>query len=264
VVLLQPFRAFFDSDRDPSVRPSFSGVLDTMKIVLSTPRLRDLAFAAFAFGGLQSVYAGFFILYLVDGLEYSEIDAGMIFAIASFTAVIARIAWGWLGSTLVSPRVVMGLIGFLGFVAAVLMGNFDFGWSYGLITAVAILYNVSGLSWHGVLLAETARLAPPDKVGGVTGGVLAFTSVAMMTYPAVYGGMLAITGSYGLGFFFAAIPSFAAGFVFFRPPVEGKWLGLIRNAVIWGLTPARMFYAVSATVIGAVIGATLVYGGLLV
>ena len=262
-ILLQPFRAFFDSDRDPSVRPSFSGVLETMKIVLSTPRLRDLAFAAFAFGGLQSVYAGFFILYLVDGLEYSEIDAGMIFAIASFTAVIARIAWGWLGSTLVSPRVVMGSIGFLGFVAAVLMGNFDFGWSSGLITAVAILYNISGLSWHGVLLAETARLAPPDKVGGVTGGVLAFTSVAMMTYPAVYGGMLAITDSYGLGFFFAAIPSFVAGFVFFRPPVEGKWLRLIRNGVIWSLTPARLFYAVSATVIGAVIGGTLVYGGLL-
>ena len=263
-ILLQPFRAFFDSDRDPSVRPSFSGVLETMKIVLSTPRLRDLAFAAFAFGGLQSVYAGFFILYLVDGLEYSEIDAGMIFAIASFTAVIARIAWGWLGSTLVSPRVVMGSIGFLGFVAAVLMGNFDFGWSSGLITAVAILYNISGLSWHGVLLAETARLAPPDKVGGVTGGVLAFTSVAMMTYPAVYGGMLAITDSYGLGFFFAAIPSFVAGFVFFRPPVEGKWLRLIRNGVMWSLTPARIFYAVSATVLGAVIGGTLVYGGLLV
>jgi MFS family permease len=263
-ILLQPFRAFFDSDRDPSVRPSFSGVLETMKIVLSTPRLRDLAFAAFAFGGLQSVYAGFFILYLVDGLEYSEIDAGMIFAIASFTAVIARIAWGWLGSTLVSPRVVMGSIGFLGFVAAVLMGNFDFGWSSGLITAVAILYNISGLSWHGVLLAETARLAPPDKVGGVTGGVLAFTSVAMMTYPAVYGGMLAITDSYGLGFFFAAIPSFVAGFVFFRRPVEGKWLRLIRNGVMWSLTPARIFYAVSATVLGAVIGGTLVYGGLLV
>ena len=263
-ILLQPFRAFFDSDRDPSVRPSFSGVLETMKIVLSTPRLRDLAFAAFAFGGLQSVYAGFFILYLVDGLEYSEIDAGMIFAIASFTAVIARIAWGWLGSTLVSPRVVMGSIGFLGFVAAVLMGNFDFGWSSGLITAVAILYNISGLSWHGVLLAETARLAPPDKVGGVTGGVLAFTSVAMMTYPAVYGAMLAITDSYGLGFFFAAIPSFVAGFVFFRPPVEEKWLRLIRNGVIWSLTPVRIFYAVSATVLGAVIGGTLVYGGLLV
>ena len=144
------------------------------------------------------------------------------------------------------------------------MGNFDFGWSSGLITAVAILYNISGLSWHGVLLAETARLAPPDKVGGVTGGVLAFTSVAMMTYPAVYGAMLAITDSYGLGFFFAAIPSFVAGFVFFRPPVEGKWLRLIRNGVMWSLTPARIFYAVSATVLGAVIGGTLVYGGLLV
>jgi MFS family permease len=264
VVLLQPFRAFFDSDRDPTVRPSFSGVSETMKIVLSTPRLRDLAFAAFSFGGLQSIYAGFFILYLVDGLEYSEIDAGVIFAIASSTAVVARIGWGWLGSTLVSPRVVMGLIGFLGFSAAVLMGNFDFGWSQALITAVAILYNISGLSWHGVLLAETARLAPPDKVGGVTGGVLAFTSVAMMIYPAIYGGMLAITDSYGLGFFFAAMPSLAAGFVFFRPPVEGKWLRLIRNGVMWSLTPARMFYAVSVTMIGAVIGGVLVFGGLLV
>ncbi|MBT5110401.1 MAG: MFS transporter, partial [Rhodospirillaceae bacterium] len=264
VVWLQPFRAYFDSDRDPSVRPSFAGVSDTMKIVLSTPRLRDLAFGAFSFGGLQSIYAGFFILYLIDGLEYSEVDAGLVYAIASSTAVAARIGWGWLGSTLVSPRIVMGLIGVFGFVASVMVGYFDFGWSVGAITTVAILYNITALSWHGVLLAETARLAPPDQVGGVTGGVLSFTSIAMMIYPAIYGGMLAVTGSYGLGFFFAALPSLAAGFVFFRAPVEGQWLRIILDRLSWCLAPARLFYAFFITVVGAVIGAAFVYRSLLV
>jgi MFS family permease len=263
VIYLQPFRAFFDTDRDPTVKPSFSGVAKTIKIVLSTPNLRDLAFAAFAFGGLQSVYAGFFILFLVDGLEYSEIDAGFIFAVASSSAVAARILWGWLGSTIVSPRFVMAMIGLFGFFAAILTGNFDFGWGANSIMAVAVLYNVTGLSWHGVLLAETARLAPPDQVGGVTGGVLAFTSVAMMIYPAIYGIMLAATDSYGLGFFFASVPSLAAAFVFFRPPVEGRWLRIIGDAVIWSLAPMRLVYAAVITVMGATIGAVLVYENLM-
>ena len=50
------------------------------------------------------------------------------------------------------------------------------------------------------LLAETARLSPEGNVGGITGGVLAFTSIAMMVYPAIYGTLLALTDSYGLGF----------------------------------------------------------------
>ncbi len=262
-IMLQPFRGFFDSDRDPTVRPSFSGVSDTMKIVLSTPNLRDLAFAAFAFGGLQSIYSGFFILYLIDGLEYSEIDAGFTFAVASTTAVAARILWGWLGSTLVSPRIVMGLIGLFGFVAAVLTAYYDFSWSQGSIMAVAILYNITGLSWHGVLLAETARLAPPDKVGGVTGGVLSFTSIAMMIYPAIYGGLLAVTDSYGLGFLFASVPSLVAAFIFFRAPVEGQWVRIIMDGLSWGLAPARLLYAFSVALFGAVIGAVWVYGSLI-
>lgn len=261
-IMLQPFRAFFDSDRDPTVRPSFSGVSETMKIVLSTPDLRDLAFAAFAFGGLQSIYSGFFILYLIDGLEYSEIDAGFAFAVASTSAVVARILWGWLGSTLVSPRIVLGAIGLGGFVAAVMTAYYDFSWSQGAILAVAILYNVTGLSWHGVLLAETARLAPPDKVGGVTGGVLSFTSIAMMIYPAIYGGILAVTDSYGFGFLLASVPSLVAAVVFFRAPIQGPWVRIILEGLSWCLSPARLLYAASVAMIGGVLGAAWVYGTL--
>jgi hypothetical protein len=261
-VMLQPFRTFFDSDRDATVRPSFSGVSETMKIVISDPNLRDLAFAGFAFGGLQSIYSGFFILYLIDGLEYSEVDAGLAFAIASTTAVVARILWGWLGSTLVSPRIVMGMIGLFGFVAAVLTGYYEFSWSFSSIVAVAILYNVTALSWHGVLLAETARLAPPDKVGGVTGGVLSFTSVAMMIYPAIYGGLLFATESYGVGFIFGAVPSLIAAFIFFRAPVQGSWLQIVLTAARWSVVPSRLVYAASVALIGGVIGAIWAHGAL--
>lgn len=261
-VMLQPFRAFFDSDRDPSVRPSFSGVSETMKIVVSDPNLRDLAFAGFAFGGLQSIYSGFFILYLIDGLEYSEVDAGLAFAIASTTAVAARILWGWLGSTIVSPRIVMGMIGLFGTVAAVLTGYYDFGWSFTAIVWVAVLYNITALSWHGVLLAETARLAPPDKVGGVTGGVLSFTSIAMMIYPAVYGGLFYVTESYGFGFFVGAIPSLIAAFVFFRAPVQGSWLRIVLDGLRWRAQPSRLVYAGSVALVGGVIGAAWVYSSL--
>ena len=78
-----------------------------------------------------------------------------------------------------------------------------------------------------MLLAETARLAPEGQVGGVTGGVLSFTSIAMMTYPAIYGGVLAYTDSYSMGFVLGAAPSLLAFAVFVNPPVPGSWLDLL-------------------------------------
>ena len=84
-------------------------------------------------------------------------------------------------------RWILAGIGLFGAVAGVLVSVLDVSWSIYEITAVAILYNITALSWHGILLSETARLAPADQVGGVTGGVLSFTSIAMMIYPAIYG-----------------------------------------------------------------------------
>ncbi|MCH9673280.1 MAG: MFS transporter [Gammaproteobacteria bacterium] len=220
---LQPIRAYFDRDRQPDTKLSISDLPETMKLVLHNYPLRDIAFAAFAFGGLQSLFAGFFILFLLDGLDYSETEAGTAFAVASFSAVWARILWGYLGSGFVSPRLILSGIGLFGAVAAVFVAFFDGTWTLYEITAIAMLYNITALSWHGILLAEIARLAPADKVGGVTGGVLSFTSVAMMIYPAMYGIVLAYTGSYRAGFVVGAIPSLIACFVFLRGPVQGSW-----------------------------------------
>ena len=220
VLTLQPIRSFFDSDRDPTNKISFSGVTETMSLVTSNPQLRDLSFGAFAYGGLQSIFAGFFILFLIDELNYSETQAGSIFALSAFMAVIARIFWGYLASTVSTARTILGGIGIFGAAAAILVSLFDGSWDYSFILTVAVLYNVTALSWHGILLAEVARLAPSDRIGGVTGGVLSFTSIAMMTYPALYGSILAITGSYSIGFMVCAVPAIASGLIFLRKPIE--------------------------------------------
>ena len=86
VLALQPIRAHFDADRQPDVKFSFSGVSETMKLVISNPQLRDLSLGAFAFGGLQAIFSGFIILFMIDGLNYSEAEAGSTFAISAVTA----------------------------------------------------------------------------------------------------------------------------------------------------------------------------------
>lgn len=259
VLMLQPIRSHFDADRQPDVKLTFSGVSETMKLVISHPQLRDLSFGAFSFGGLQSIFAGFFILFMIDGLNYSEAEAGTAFAISAVTAVGARIFWGYLGSSFTSARVVLGGIGIFGGIAAILTGFYDIRWSYTLILSVAVLYNVTALSWHGILLAEIARLSPPDKVGGVTGGVLAFTSVAMMIYPALYGGLLAVSDSYGVGFLICSIPSFVAGVIFLRKPIEAPWTQSILRGIVWCLRLDRLAYGAGIAVMGALIGVFAVY-----
>ncbi len=228
-----------------------------MKMVLSNPPLRDLAFAAFAFGGLQAVFSGFFLLFLIDGLGYSEVEAGGAFAIASFSAIWARIIWGWLAGSHFSPRYLLSTIGLIAGFSSLIIANFDLSWGLLDITIVAIAFNISAISWHGLLLAETARLAPKEHVGGVTGGVLSFTSIAMMIYPAIYGIILALTGSYSLGFLLAAIPSFIAFIIFLRKPIEASWISSVTKNIILVIRPEVLIQV--ATTIGFGIGIGLTW-----
>ena len=67
------------------------------------------------------------------------------------------------------------------------------------------------MSWHGILLSETARLAPEGSAGSVTGGVLSFGQMGALLGPIVYSGLLSVTDSYGIGFAVCAIPALWVG-----------------------------------------------------
>ncbi|MEI6160169.1 MAG: hypothetical protein WCP77_10070, partial [Roseococcus sp.] len=144
--------------------------------------------------------------------------AGFIFAVAMFVAVPCRIFWGWLGSTMVTPRAMMGGLA-LGMAASTLvMGFYGPSWPIFMIGLTASVLSATAMSWHGVLLAEAARLAPPGMRGGATGGVLSFGQLGGLLLPLIYAVLLWLTGSHGLGFAVCGLPALVVGIVLSRKP----------------------------------------------
>jgi MFS family permease len=213
-VLLQPLRARFDRDRDPAARPRLIDFVINIRDVLGQFERRAMAMAAFTFVGMQSIYTNFTITYLYTDLDYTLEEAGQVLGVATMLAVPARIFWGWVGSTFVSPRMLLAILAMIMAVSTGLVGAFDAHWSRAAVLTVNCAISLSVLSWHGVLLAEVARLAPIGEVGRMTGGILAFGSAGQIIYPAIFGIGYWI-GGYSMAFVAIAVPAALVGGLFF-------------------------------------------------
>ena len=215
-VVLQPLRAKFDVDRQPGHKVSPAAVKATLKAVTFDPGLRELSFASATFVGIQTCFQTFFVTYLVNGLGWPLTTAGYVFAVSQGVAIFTRILWGWVAGRFVAPRLVLAGLGVTMAAASVATGLYTPEWSLLALTVVAIFFNATAVSWHGLIFAEIARLSPAAEVGSMTGGVLFFIYGAMVVYPAVFGAILGFTGSYAYGFFLGAVPALIAGLLFLR------------------------------------------------
>ena len=222
-VALQPLRARFDVDRVPGTSLSPADIRANVASVLREPALRAMCLSMFSFVGLQSLFTGFFVLYLVRGLGYDLERAGVVFAIAVAVAVPARIGWGWLAARLVRPATLLSLLGIGMAVSAVLAALIQPAWPTWLATLVAILFSATAVSWHGVLLAEVARLSPPGRIGSTTGAVLAFGDAGALVLPLLFSAALTLTGGYAVGFLIGGAFALAVG-------LWGLWRRMNRRA----------------------------------
>jgi len=219
--MLQPLRARFDDDRVPSRRFRLSDFRTTIALVLKAPELRRLSFACFAFNGAQSVFTAYFVTYLV-ALGHELAAAGFLFSVVVAVAVPCRVLWGWLGSFHLAPRLVMaGLaLGMAGSIA--LTGLFTAAWPGAAMGLVGAVLSATAMSWHGILLSETARLAPAGNAGAVTGGVLSFGQIGALLGPFAFSLLLRLTGGYGAGWALCTIPALWAAISLLRQraPIE--------------------------------------------
>jgi MFS family permease len=209
-IALHPLCRRFDTDRVPTRSFQWSDFKSTLFSVLGTPNLRALSFACLAFNGLQSVVTAYFVVYLTT-IGYTPVAAGLLFSVAVAVAVPGRIVWGWLGSTRVSPRTMMAALALGMAGSGTLLALASSGWPTLVVGTIACVLSATALSWHGVLLAETARASPTDMRGGVTGGVLSVGQVGALGLPLVYSGLLDLTGSYGIGFIVCGVPALLIG-----------------------------------------------------
>jgi len=216
VFVLQPTRREFDSDRSPNKRFHVSDFVRTVQSVTKAHDLRTLSMACFAFNGLQTVFTAYFVIFVVEHGEPIS-AAGALFSIAMAVAVPCRILWGWVGSSIATPRVVMGLLSLGMAASSALLGIFGDVWPLWAIGLVAAGLSATAMSWHGVLLSEAARLAPPGARGSATGGVLSFGQTGGFLLPLAYSTCLGLTGSHGLGFIVCGVPALIVAVALLRP-----------------------------------------------
>jgi MFS family permease len=169
-----------------------------------------LSFACLAFNGVQTVVTAYFVVYLTT-IGYTPVAAGFIFSAVVAVAMPGRIVWGWLGSGYIPPRLLIAGLAIGMAVSVGLLGVCSADWPTLLLGFVAVVLSATALSWHGIILAETARAAPEGMRGAVTGGVLSFGQVGALTEPLIYSALLGLTGNYGLGFIVCGIPALVVG-----------------------------------------------------
>jgi MFS family permease len=207
---LQPLRIRFDDDRVPSRRFRLSDFGATIASVMQTRDLRGLSLACFAFNGIQSVFTAYFVTYLA-ALGYELVAAGFLFSLVVAVAMPCRVLWGWLGSFYVRPRRVMAGLAFGMAAGIAATGMFGADGPITTVLVVGAVVSATALSWHGILLSETARLAPGGSVGAVTGGVLSFGQVGALVGPLAFSLLLYWTGDYTAGWIACALPGLWVG-----------------------------------------------------
>ena len=114
-IVLELMRDEFDNDRDSTRKFQLSDFKGTIGLVLRQGELRSLALGCFAFIGLQTTFIAYFVIYLTE-LGFSLIEAGTVFSLATAVAIPGRIFWGWISSSFINPRVMLGLLAVFMFV----------------------------------------------------------------------------------------------------------------------------------------------------
>jgi MFS family permease len=206
-----PFRASFDRDRRPGERLHLRRFAAPVAEVWAKRSILELALTSSVFSCVQMSFGTYLVSYLMLGLGYSLVAAGLTFSAAQAAGVFGRILWGAAADYVLSPRTVLALLGFTMALCGIAATQFSPAWPSAGIAAVCVLYGATAVGWNGVFLAEVARLAPEGRVAIVTGGTQFFTFAGVLAGPPVFGALTSFLGGYAAGFVFIAVLPLAAG-----------------------------------------------------
>jgi hypothetical protein len=217
-LMLQPLRGRLDTEPLPRHPIRLSDLRTTITAVLAVRELRSLSFACLAFNGTQAVFVAYFVTYMT-ARGHPLIVAGSVYSTVIAVALPGRILWAWVGGFYVAPHVVLGGLALGMAVSIALLGASTPHWPLLAIGAVTMMVSATAMSWHGITLSEAARLAPPGRVGAVTGGVLSFGQIGALASPAVFSLLLKLTADYSASWMVCAVPAVLVGINMLR---QGK------------------------------------------
>jgi MFS family permease len=214
-VALQPLRASLDADRDPTQKVGLKGAQASLSLFRTNPRLRAISLVGAAYGVSQFCFSSFFVVFQTEILGYDLLVAGLYLSLSQAAGVAGRVLWG-LVADMTGTIVVLTGLGLATAAAALALALATPDWPPVLVAAAGVAMGATAIGWNGVLLSETARLAPVGQAGAATAMLSFVFALAMLVAPTGFSGLVQITGDYVAGFVACAIAALA-GVVLLAP-----------------------------------------------
>ena len=198
---IQPSRLSLDVEREPGrpvgLRALFSrrNLVGPFAALRLHPLLPPLTALACSLATVQGCFFAFAVTWLTETRGMSLVQAGGVFAAMQGGGVLARVVLGWMADR--TGNAAMNLIGQgLGGAAVVavfvLLPPLGFGWTL-------LLGGLAGslvASWNGIYQAEIARLSPPGRIAEATAGSSTLCFLGYLVPPAIFAGLVTLTGSW--------------------------------------------------------------------
>ncbi len=211
IAVIQPFRADWDLDRDPSVTFR-QNPLGDLRMVWRLMALRRMSMAAFCFSAVQVSLSTFAVTMLVVDIHFSLVQAGVVLSVLMVAGVSGRIFWGGVADRLGDGNRVLLGVALIAAAAGLMTMSLDSASAASVIYGVLIVFGLSAIGWNGVFMAEIARLAPEGRTGSATGAALVPTYAGVLFGPVSFAGLHALTGQYTTAFGIFALVS-VTGFI---------------------------------------------------
>jgi len=212
-IFLHPYRKRFDTERSNLSRLSWKKVFESVKMTVVHQELRYIVIASFFFSTMQLCLVSFIVIYLMEDVKMTLVQAGVLLATAQAGGIIGRIVWGALADRCVKPRIMLGVLGIAMAAGALSSAAFSLQWPFFAVLIVCALFGAVAIGWNGVYLAEVARVATPEFTGMATGGSLFFTFAGILIGLPAFSLIVEKSGSYPLGFGIVAVATLVCGIV---------------------------------------------------
>jgi len=203
---IQPLRAELDAEREPARAISLRAILGRGNLLAPfaamrlDPLLLPLSCLGLAYAVAQGCLFAFCVTWLVEARGLGLVAAGTVFAAMQAAGIVARIALGWLADrTGEAPRnlVVQAFCAAAMLVALTLLPA---GAPFSLLLALAAANGFLSASWNGIVMAEVARLAPPDRIAEATSGSTLLVFLGYIAGPAAFAALVPVFGGWDMPF----------------------------------------------------------------
>ena len=211
IFVAQPVRGALDDDRNPRHPISVKNFIHPFRLLFADPALLRHTCTGATYAGLQMCFTAYIVAYLTHDFGYSLAAAGFALAFGNFGGVAGRIGWGVVADRTRSPRVILGLLGIVMTVSMFCIAGIGADWPNALVLATCLLFGITGISWNGVQIAETARLSPPGLAAVGAGAGTFITFIGIIVMPPLFALLHDATDSYRIPFVVFAVPALLSG-----------------------------------------------------